>query len=52
MPIEIDAALNERDYGELNGKDKYEAIATFGKEKVGMECSEASSLPFVCWLRT
>jgi 2,3-bisphosphoglycerate-dependent phosphoglycerate mutase len=34
IPIEYDAALNERDYGQLNGLDKDEAIEMYGKEKV------------------
>lgn len=34
VPVEIDAALNERDYGDLNGLDKDEAIKKYGKDKV------------------
>lgn len=34
VPIIADAALNERDYGDLTGKDKDEAAARFGAERV------------------
>ena len=34
VPIVADAALNERDYGDLTGKDKDEAAARFGAERV------------------
>lgn len=34
MPVDIDQALNERNYGELNGMDRDEAVSKYGKEKV------------------
>ncbi len=34
LPIERDAALNERDYGELSGLNKDEARARWGEEQV------------------
>lgn len=34
LPTERDAALNERDYGDLTGQNKAEAAAKFGAEQV------------------
>lgn len=33
LPVEESAALNERDYGDLTGKNKWEAEKTYGEEQ-------------------
>ncbi len=34
IPVVSDAAMNERDYGELSGLDKAQAVARFGAERI------------------
>ena len=48
VPVEKNQALNERDYGELQGLNKAEVVAQYGAEQVEMT-SQASNVLFGYW---
>jgi bisphosphoglycerate-dependent phosphoglycerate mutase len=35
-PVTVDAALNERDYGKLNGRNKAKVAEEYGRRRIGV----------------